>query len=126
MELYDGSTDYTLFGLADIWKGSYHGEPVCIKALRRMSPISLLGIKNIGGYVFYQKRIKHALDKTPRRMRKSISHPNVLPVIDVSETLSPFCIVSPWMPDGNITQYTQMNPGANRLMLVRADRLEAR
>ena len=24
----------------------------------------------------------------------------------------------PWMPDGNITQYTQTNPGANRLMLV--------
>ena len=26
------------------------------------------------------------------------------------------------MPDGNITQYTQMNPSANRPMLVCADR----
>ena len=46
------------------------------------------------------------------------SHPNVLPVIQVSEALFPFCIMSPWMPDGNISQYTQMNPDANRLMLV--------
>jgi len=50
--------------------------------------------------------------------RKANSHPNVLPIIQVSEAQFPFCIMSPWMPDGNITQYTQMNPGANRLMLV--------
>ena len=49
-------------------------------------------------------------------------HPNVLPVIWVSEALFPFCIMSPWMPDGNITQYTQVNPGADRLMLVCAHR----
>jgi len=47
-------------------------------------------------------------------------HPNVLPVIRVSEELYPFCIMSPWMPDGNITQYTQMNPGTDCLVLVRA------
>jgi len=46
------------------------------------------------------------------------SHPNVLPVILVSEALFPYYIMSPWMPDGNIVQYTKMNPGANRLMLV--------
>jgi len=46
-------------------------------------------------------------------------HPNVLRVIRVSEELFPFCIMSLWMPDGNITQYTQANPSANRLMLVR-------
>jgi len=50
------------------------------------------------------------------------SHPNVLHVIGVSEALFPFCIMSPWMSDGNITQYTQANPGADRLRLVRAHR----
>jgi len=45
-------------------------------------------------------------------------HPNVLPIIGVSEALFPLCIMSPWMPDGNITQYTEMNPGVNRLALV--------
>ena len=47
-------------------------------------------------------------------------HANVLPVIRVSEELFPFCIMTPWMPDGNITQYTKMNPGVDHLMLVRA------
>jgi len=46
------------------------------------------------------------------------SHPNVLPIIQVSKDLFPVCIMSPWMPDGNITQYTQVNPGADRLALV--------
>jgi hypothetical protein len=38
--------------------------------------------------------------------------------------LFPFYIVGPWMPDGNITQYTETNPGADRLMLVCANQLE--
>jgi len=48
------------------------------------------------------------------------SHPNVLPIIQVSEALFPLCIMSPWMPDGNITQYTRVNPDADRPMLVGA------
>jgi len=51
------------------------------------------------------------------------SHPNVLPVAGISKALYPFCIMSPWIPDGNITQHIRMNPGANRLTLVRAWRL---
>ena len=51
------------------------------------------------------------------------SHPNVLPVIRVSKAEFPVCIMSPWMQDGNITQHTQMNPDADRLMLVRARQL---
>ena len=50
------------------------------------------------------------------------SHPNVLPIIRVSGALFPVCIMSPWMPDGNITQYTEVNPLANRPMLVGARR----
>ena len=46
------------------------------------------------------------------------SHPNVLPIIQVSGALFPLCIMSPWMPNGNITQYTQVNPDADRLVLV--------
>ena len=53
-------------------------------------------------------------------------HPNVLSVVEVSETLLPLCIMSPWMPGGNIIQYIKVNPGANRLMLVRVYQLEYR
>ena len=69
----------------------------------------------------YQGCTQHASSQTFHRETNGhmhISHPNVLPIIDVSETLFPFCIMSPWMPDGNITQYTQVNPDTNRLVLV--------
>jgi len=64
-------------------------------------------------YQIYRRMVKNS---------KRNSHPNVVPVILVSEAEFPFCIMSPWMPDGNITQYTQVNPDADRLMFVRAYR----
>jgi hypothetical protein len=76
-------------------------------------------------YFSNQGRAERASYKALHRVRESIPHPNVLPIIDVSETQFPFCFVSPWMPDGNITQYTQTNLGTNRLMLVRTHQLEA-
>ena len=66
----------------------------------------------------YQK-FRRAMEKI-----KHNPHPNILSVIEFSDTSSPLCIMSPWMPDGNIIQYTKANPGANRLMLVRARQLE--
>ena len=129
MELRAKPLDYIPFGFADIWKGNYHGEPVCIKAVRRNSPVfegSKAYVKSIRSYFFDQGSTKDAPHMTFRRESKPISHPNVLPIIDVSETLFPFCIMSPWMSNGNIAQYTQTNPGANRLTLVCAHQLEAR
>ena len=32
-----------------------------------------------------------------------------------------FCIISPWMPNGNIVEYTQKNRSINRLLLVSAE-----
>ena len=49
---------------------------------------------------------------------KHFSHPNTLSVLRISETLFPLCIMSPWMPSGNIIQYVQKNQDVNRLMLV--------
>ena len=53
---------------------------------------------------------------------KHFSHPNILPVVEVSEELFPFCVMTPWMSGGNIMQYIQKDPSANRLMLVIARR----
>jgi hypothetical protein len=54
---------------------------------------------------------------------KYITHPNVLPVIGISETPPPFCIITPWMPNGNIVEYTRQNPDINRLLLVGVEML---
>ena len=64
--------------------------------------------------LFYQRRTQYTSYQTFRReISGRKSHPNVLPIIEVSETLLPFCIMTPWMADGNITQYTRVNPDAN-------------
>ena len=85
-------------------------------------------LKTYAALLFYQRCTECASYQAFRREitgRKSISHPNVLPIIDVSERMFPFCIVSPWMPNGNIIQYAKMNPDADRLLLVRARQLES-
>jgi len=74
--------------------------------------------------LFNRRHTQFASHQTYRRVveeSKVNSHPNVLPIIGVSKGPFPVCIMSPWMPDGNITQYTQSNPGADRLVLVRSD-----
>ena len=49
---------------------------------------------------------------------KRISHPNVVPFLGVSEVPTPLCMVSEWMPNGNVRDYVRINPEASRLQLV--------
>ncbi|KAF9643697.1 kinase-like protein [Thelephora ganbajun] len=104
VELCNDSPNYNPLGFMDTWKGKHYGDSVCIKAIRTRNEAHLEKVKNI----FW-----HEVEGC-----KHFSHPNVLPVLQVSETLPPLCIMSPWMPDGNISQYTQKNPSVNRLMLL--------
>ena len=52
MELCDEFLEYTPFGFADIWKGNYHGELVCIKAVRRGNLTYLRETKRVCGLCF--------------------------------------------------------------------------
>ena len=111
----------------DIWKGNYRGNPVCIKALRIRSQSALWKLKLVRNTFFSRKCTQHVSYQTFRHAVekcKSKPHPNVVPIIEVSETLVPFFIMSPWKPDGNIAHYIQMNPSANRLMLVCTHKLK--
>jgi len=51
---------------------------------------------------------------------KHLSHPKILPLLGVSMSTNPHCfrILTEWMPNGNVMQYTRSNPEANRLRLV--------
>ncbi|KAF9644383.1 kinase-like protein [Thelephora ganbajun] len=91
-------------GFMDVWKGQLDEHQVCVKALRTQSAGNLDKIKR----VFYREIIGW----------KYVSHPNVLPFLGISETLFPFCIVSPWMSNGSIIEYTRKNKRVNRLQLL--------
>ena len=49
---------------------------------------------------------------------KYLSHPHVVPFLGVSESLLSFCILSPWLQNGDIVEYTRRYPAVNRLQLV--------
>lgn len=49
---------------------------------------------------------------------KYVSHPNVVPFLGISESLFPFCIISPWLPNGNILEYVGKRQEVNRFRLV--------
>jgi len=49
IELCDESPDCSPNGFADIWKGDYHGQSVCIKVIRTQDSTALLKIKSVGG-----------------------------------------------------------------------------
>ena len=47
---------------------------------------------------------------------KHLSHPNILPLLGI--TMNPFRLISNWVSGGNLLEYIQGHPGANRLGLV--------
>ena len=51
-------------------------------------------------------------------MWKHLTHPNILPLLGV--TLTPFQLVSTWMPGGDLPEYIKNNPDVNRIRLVGA------
>jgi len=47
---------------------------------------------------------------------KRLEHPNVVPLLGV--TTAPLQLVSVWMPGGELLEYIERNPSADRLSLV--------
>ena len=107
---------------ADIWKGQRDGNQVCVKAFRTRTAGNLDKIKRVCGGVVFRRGWAHP-DDNQRFYRevigwKYVSHPNVLPFHGVSETLFSFCIITPWLSNGNIIEYTKKNQTVSRLQLV--------
>ena len=107
-------------GTADIWKTEdrreriyavkvyrvYNGEEYKIK----VSPIPL---NSDNQFIFLQRHFKEVA------MWKRLVHPNILPAFGAAPDIAEFCVVSPWMPDGDLLQYLTRYPGANRPQIVR-------
>ncbi|KAF9789191.1 kinase-like domain-containing protein [Thelephora terrestris] len=49
---------------------------------------------------------------------KRLNHPNVLPAFGASRDIAEFCVVSPWMPEGDILHYVNKYPGADRALIM--------
>lgn len=51
-------------------------------------------------------------------MSARFAHPNVLPTLGYAEINGQLAIISPWMRNGNVVQYTKLHPEADRVQLV--------
>ena len=49
VKLRDKLPDYEPSGFGDIWKGTYHGRPVCVKAIRATKTIHSSEIERVCG-----------------------------------------------------------------------------
>ncbi|KAH8119611.1 kinase-like domain-containing protein, partial [Phellopilus nigrolimitatus] len=92
-------------GFADVYNGQYDGRSVALKALR----------------VYGKEQIR----KTTKRFCKEaiywkrLSHANIVPFLGVTDAkMFPLCMVSSWMPHGNLAAYLKNKPTSNRIDLL--------
>ncbi|KAF9258246.1 kinase-like protein [Marasmius fiardii PR-910] len=96
-------------GYSDIYQGTYGNQSVCLKVLR-----------------IHVQEDDERINKDLREFHKEallwtqLSHPNLLPFLGVNTTLFPRrpCLVSPWMANGQITKFLELNPGHDRLKVI--------
>ncbi|TFK41755.1 kinase-like domain-containing protein, partial [Crucibulum laeve] len=91
----------------DIWKGQFRGHHVCLKVIR----------------VNRQSRLENLMKAFSREaiLWGHVSHPNILPfygIYRLEDSQNRFCLVSPWMVNGNINDYLIEHPEECRLLLV--------
>ena len=99
---------------------------IIVYASKRSAPIQPRTCQKSNRYAAKDFTCRHASDSSWQRLFQEIviwrrlSHPNVLPVLGVSPKLFPLCVVTEWMVDGNIMDFTAKHPEVNRLRLVRS------
>ncbi|KAJ7067087.1 kinase-like domain-containing protein [Mycena amicta] len=85
-------------GFGDIYRASYNTKPVALKLMRHF----LHGLEARKGQ---QKLLREAL------VWKELRHPNILPFIGIDRETFPsaYCLVSPWMRNGNVLAFLQQH-----------------
>ncbi|KAF9780764.1 kinase-like domain-containing protein [Thelephora terrestris] len=91
-------------GSADVLKRECGGREVAIKALWPRSDLSLETMTN--------RFCKEVITW------KSLRHPNILPLQGATMTGNRFAMVSEWMTNGNIKEYTAAHQDTNRFALL--------
>ncbi|THU86153.1 kinase-like protein [Dendrothele bispora CBS 962.96] len=93
-------------GFADIWKGFLGEEIVCLKVLRTFVENDL------------DTRDKIISDfRREALLWRQLNHPNLLAFLGVNtELFAPgFCLVSPWMANGDVISYLKTHPQMDKL-----------
>ncbi|KAF9064954.1 kinase-like domain-containing protein [Rhodocollybia butyracea] len=92
-------------GFADIYRGMLGNQQACLKVLRLV--------------IEPDKRMREKIHRhfcSEAVLWKQLKHPNILPLFGVNlELFEPsFCLISPWMENGNVITYLKQNHSHNR------------
>ncbi|KAG6834222.1 hypothetical protein H0H93_011071, partial [Arthromyces matolae] len=103
----NGDFPVAVGGFADVYKGTFQGQAVCIKISR----------------VFRGSEIQSAITNAAQEiiLWGQLSHPNIVPFIGFffhKDLLGRIALVSQWMENDNVNEYLKRNPDAVRLFLA--------
>ena len=114
-------------GRFNIWRGEYESDKnnikVAIKVMRCLERVDIQPIKKVRALTHCPLTIGPHDPQNFRRevvTWKHLSHPNILELIGVMMNGKEFCMVSPWMENGNIVKFSKGNREANPLRLARS------
>ncbi|KAJ7873721.1 kinase-like domain-containing protein, partial [Mycena leptocephala] len=102
-ELHKVGNQVAAGGFGDLWKGLVHGVGVSVKIMR----------------VFEDSNVQSILNKFGREalIWRQLAHPNILPFFGVYYLETRLCLVSPWMENGNIMKFLEINKPATGVCL---------
>ncbi|KAF9645415.1 kinase-like protein [Thelephora ganbajun] len=102
-DLLDISTDpFAWGGCGDVYRGTLNGSRVCVKRVRIYT--------KYGPQKFAKAFCKEAV------MWKRLAHSNIIPLLGV--TITPFQLISDWMPGGDLPEYIKDNSDADLIGLL--------
>ncbi|KAJ7914811.1 kinase-like domain-containing protein, partial [Mycena leptocephala] len=102
-ELHKVGNQVATGGFGDLWKGLVREVTVSVKIMR----------------VFEDSDVQSILNKFGREavIWRQLAHPNILPFFGVYYLETRLCLVSPWMENGNIMKFLEINQPAIGLRL---------
>ena len=110
----------------EIYKGRFRNQAICLKIIKVNRKTQIKHLLKVSLFDAFNNRKR--LKVTSQAFFKEallwghLSHPNILPfygIYHLEDKHGRISFVSPWMENGNVTEYLKRNPLANRLLLVR-------
>ena len=108
----------------EIYKGRSRNQAICLKVIKvnqKTQIKHLLKVSLFGAFINRTCLTSQAFFKEAL-LWGHLFHPNILPfygIYHLGDTRGRISFVSPWMENGNVTEYLKRHPLANRLLLVR-------
>ena len=111
-------------GFGDVWKARHYSQDVAAKALRVSLSTDFKQTKKVSTprLAVSINELTGPIQRFCREVTlwKSLCHPNVLPLLGVTMTETRFVMVSEWMENGNINEFTKARADVNLFELVRS------